>query len=644
MSNTYWATKPIQEIASEIEKQFEEYRQWGSSNGYFDRISTAYRAFYGMDSEGTLRIVRNDDDIAQIKVNHYKSLIRRLHILVTENKLAYQPRAKTSDSKSQIESDLAKGICEYYGDEKSMNEVLSDAVLGALIMLEQWVHCPWDLAEGYELAVGEELIRSGDQLFEVFSPLDVARSTTAKESPWVVIRKKVSKFDEAAIHPEFATEIQSSSANSSDYYSPNDYDYQNNADEDCFTYKYIMYHKRTPAVPNGRHVEVIAKQVLIDKDLGYSKVPVFRITAGDVLGTSFGDSPAIDLLPLQEALDAIFSGTITNNLNNSVQLIYSSDPNLVTRKLSDGQILVTAAAPPSALNLTGSSAENFKMIDLLTSHQQLLSGVNDVARGNPNASLKSGTSLAVILAQAIQYVSALQKNFAKLAGDVGTCLINNMQTFATEEMTAYITGINKKGYIKKFKRKDLLDIERVTVDLGHPLTQSFAGRSEMIQAWQQYGIIKDPKQVVSFLRTGELDQTSENPFSDSILIREENEQLRQGIIPPVIITDNHSEHILEHKAIMSSPEARENPAVLEAWTAHVQDHIDKMRSVPPDLAAVLTGQPLPPVQPAAIPPPNQPDVAGANMPNLPASAPPQTQQAYQQALDSIPEQPEEEQF
>lgn len=637
----YWAAKPIEEIAQQIEAKYDAYKKWGATTDYFDRIISSFDAFYGFDNNGTLRVTRNTDDVAEINVNHYKSLLRRLHILVTENKLAFQPRARNSDSKSQVESDLAKGITEYYGDEKHMNATFSDAVLGALIMLEQYVHAPWDTAEGYELTVdGAQVVKTGDQRFEVFGPFDVAKATTTPTSPWYIIRKKVNKYDEAALNPEFAAEILGSSCD------PDQYDLtrrglqtqqeQQGADEDM-TYKFILYHSRTPALPEGRHVEIIASQVLADGPLKYNKLPLFRLSAGDVLGTGFGDSPAVDLLPLHQALNAIISGTVTNNLNNSVQLIYSADPNLTTRKLSNGQILVSSASPPVALNLTGSAAENYKMIDLLLNHEQLLSGVNDVARGNPSAQLKSGTSLAVILAQAIQYVSNLQKGYARLAGDVASCLIDNIKQFASEEMTAYITGASRKGQIKKFKAADLMNVERITVDLGNPLTQSLAGRNEMATAWQQYGILTDPKQIISFLRTGELDQTTENAFSDSLLIRDENEQLRKGIAPVVLLTDNHAEHIIEHKAIMSSPEARDNPAMVEAWTQHVQEHLATMREVPPDLAAVISGQPLPP--PASAPAPGQPPqptVEGARMPSLPPQTPAPVAANYQQALNAVP--------
>lgn len=636
--NIYWAAKPIDSIAAEIESKFAMYKKWGQTTGYFERINAAYRAFYTMDAKGTLRVDKSSDDVAQISVNHYRSLIKRSHQLVCENKLAFQPRSKNSDSKSQVEADLARGICEYYGESKEMHSVLSRSVLGALIQLENYIYCPWSVTEGYAISVdGEATIKSGDQKFVNLGPMDVAKATATETSPWYIVREKVSKWDEAAMFPAFRDEILSSGIET-DIYDWGRSNRLNSAEDDgdC-CYKYTLLHGRTPAMERGREVVIIAGQVLSDQPLRYDTVPLFRITAGEVMGTPFGDSPAIDLLPLQQALDSIISGVVTNNLNNSVQLIYSADPNLTTKRMSDGQTLVTAASRPEGLNLTSSSGESYKMIDLLTSHQQLLSGVNDVARGNPGASVKTSGGQALMIAQAIQYVSELQKNYARVAGDVGSCLISNIQKFATETMTAYIVGSSRKGEIKTFKSSDLLNVERVSVDLGNPLSQSFAGRSELISAWQQYGIIKDPKQIVSFLRTGEIDQITENPFSDALRVREVCEMIRKGQKPQALITDNHAEIIVGIKAIMSSEEARQNPAVVAAYTVCTDEHIALMRQMPPDLAAILAGQPLPPLAPINVPAPQQPQVGGQGLPKVPAGTPPQVAANYQQSVSGVPD-------
>jgi len=643
METQYWATKDISEIAVTIEQKFEGYRKWLQNTGYADRIKATYNMFYGIHTNGTLHIQKDKEtQLSSINVNHFKSLVRRLHILVTENKLAFSARSKNSDTKSSIESDLARGIVEYYNDEKSMNSTISESVLGALLLFEYYVYCPWDYTEGFELSVdGGQVIKSGDQKFITLSPFDVAKNTVSRESPWFIIREKVNKYNLAAQYPNFAYEITSESLQADIDGLVQERESQSEDDED-YVYKYTLVHTRTPSLASGRMTEVCAGQVLADGVLKYNKLPLFRISAGDMLQTVFKDSPTVELVPLQEALNLLMSGTVTNNMNNARQLIWSSDPNLTLKKLSDGQTLVTSATPPTALNLTGSAAENFKMIDLLKADEQLLSGVNDVARGNPSSNLKSGTSLAVVLAQAIQYVSELQKNYAALASDIASCLVDNIKQFQTEEMTAYIVGSSKKSTIKRFKAEDLMDVERITCSLGNPLMQGLAGRQEMMQNWMQYGVMKDPKQIISFLSTGNLDAQIESDFSDALLIADENEMLRKGEMPLVMLTDLHNEHIPKHNKLLSDRSVREDPILNKGVMDHMQAHIDISRTVPPDLAAALSGQPLPPPAPPPGQPPlpgeqPNPTMEGARMPDVPEETPAPMAEGYNNQLTEMPE-------
>jgi hypothetical protein len=642
MSTEYWAMAPIDRISNEVLAKFNDYKTWLRTSGYGLKIRTAYETYYGFNKQGSINIERDYNDISRISVNHYRSLIKRLHIMVTEAKISFQPRAINSDSKSLIEADLARGLVEYYGDEKHMNQIFSEAVLGSLIMLETYIHAPWDKNEGYELSVdGEQIIKSGDQAFQLYSPFDCARNTTQDKSNWYIVREKVNKYDLAALYPEFSEEIVRESMERDlwdlNWVRPN-FQFNNlrMIDDQDHVYKYHLYHARTPALEQGRHVIICANQVLSDSPLLYDKVPVFRLQAGHVLDTCLADSPATDLLPLQQGLDAIFSALTTNAINNARQMIYCPDPNIDIKIGENGQAIVTASAPPVGLNLSANASDSYKLVDMYVQHQQLISGVNDTARGNPQASLKSGNSLALMLAQSIQFVNDLQKNYAALAGDVSTCLINNIQKFATEEMIAYITGTNRKGSIKKFTAQDVMNIERVTVDLGNPITQTLAGRHELVQQFLQYQIIKDPKQIVAFLRTGELDQTTDSLFSDTMLIKEENEQIKKGIQPIAMILDNHSEHILEHKTVFSSPEARTNREIADAGLLHIQEHIQMMKTMDPDLAAVISGQPLPQPAPGPMPAEQMPEVQGVNVPGLPPGTPPTVAENYSQGLQGLP--------
>ncbi len=663
MSNIqYWASKSPQEMAAEIQSQFENYQSFLETSGYMARIRTSYNTYYGVSKEGSVELSQSEDGaITKISVNHFKNLLKRLHILITQNKLAFVPRARNTDAKSQIEVDLAKGILEYYSDEKKMSGTFSEAVEMALVCMEAFVHSPWDEMAGEELAGDlntNQVLNSGDQAFEVLSALDVARSMSSRDANWHILRLKRNKFDLAAQHPQFANEILSSSS---------DHNYNIirtqeslHQDEDL-TDVYVLYHAKTPAMRKGREVWVCGGVVIKDRPLLYKKVPVSRLSPGDVIGQVFGDSPGIELLPIQEMIDALFSAVGTNNLNHAVQNIHSADPSLTITELNAGQRLIHSAVPPTALQLTASSPETYQLIDSLINQQQLLSGINSTARGNPESSLKSGNSLALMLTQAIQYVLVLQQNYSQLASDVGSAVINNIQSFASSEMVAVIGGISKQSYIKTFKAEDIMNIDRVSVDLGNPIMQTTAGKYELMQQMMQFGMLKSPDQVTTFLHTGETASATEDKFKNALTIREENEMLKRGEKPIVLVTDNHPQHIAEHNTVLANPEMRENPDLVKVVLAHIQDHIaawHELFEIYPEMAAALQIPPPPMPQPPMPgeemmpeegmgPAPGGPEseglpqaqVNGTKLPSLPPNAPAQSAQVYEQVTSAVQNNP-----
>lgn len=633
-NHRYWASAPIEEIAAEVESKFDEYLDQLDKSGYLTKVYAMYTHYYGVGDGGTFQVTTKEDGVVKrIKVNHFKNLLKRLHILVTQNKLAFVARARNSDIQSQLEADLAKGILDYYTEEKALGQQFSLAVETALVCLEAFLHTPWNLHKGMDLTVDMETgteVKTGDQDFEVLTALDVARNIGLKDSPWFIVRCRKNKWDLAALHPTFAEEIKAGDA---------DRLYRLSADlgqyEDDLVDVLYFYHAKTPSMPEGRYSVVCNSQVLADGPLAYKRPPVFRLAAGDVIDNIWGDSPAVELAAMQEVIDALYSATVTNNVNFAQQNIWSQDPNLSVHKITEGQNLIVSAAKPEALQLTNSAKETYDLIKMLQDQQQLLSGINATARGTPEASLKSGNSLALMLAQAVQYVSDLQKNYAQLASDVGTCVINNLQQFAKGEMLVVIGGQSKRSYIDSFTSQDLINIDRVTVDLGNPLLDSYAGRYEMVQQWMQFGTVQNPKVIVEFLKTGQVDSIIEGDFKDMVLVRDENEMLKEANVerlPIVLRTDDHPYHIEEHRQLLSDPEVRYNPQIVDAVLSHIEEH--EMFMMPPQPVDPATGQPIEPMPPddpnAQLPPEQQ-----ANLPSVPEGTPPEAAANYEQATQGI---------
>lgn len=647
MNKDYWANLGKKDIADAIKERFDEYREWCERTGYFGRIKRSYDSFYAIGENGSLDLEKDERKV-NIKVNHFKSLIKRLVMLVTQQRLKFDSRSINSDSESQIDSDLAEGLLEYYNAECNMNATFVEAVKTALICLESWTWCPWDSKKGREVTADldtKELIYEGDQDFDVLTALSVARNTEMVISPWKIIKVQKHKYELAAEYPKHKDEILSDSTDSHEtrydwYLDPTQTTgrgYTSKETKDSETVDvFILYHEKGFAVPDGREVWVCGNAVLKDTPLEYKEVPLYQLKAGDVIESVWADSPSIDLLALQRGVDLLTSAVLTNNINNAQQNIWSPDPSLVVRELNESQKLITSAVKPEGINFTESSPETYKLIESMVSQQQVLSGINEAARG-AGASSASGTSVAIQMGIAMQSVSDIQSNYHDLASSVGSCVINNIKTFSTTERVAYISGIKKKSSAKRFTADDLENIDRIIVSIGNPMTDSMAGRWELMMNFVEHGVITDPSVLAAFLETGEIESATEDTFADSMLIRDENQLMLKGGLPTVIMTDDHPRHIQEHKSIFSDSETRSNPALIQNALDHIMDHIQAMKQIDPDLAAILGMQPLPSQMMMTAPAgPGQPIGNTGPDVNLPAETPPEMVDTTQQAINNLP--------
>jgi hypothetical protein len=82
-------------------------------------------------------------------------------------------------------------------------------------------------------------------------------------------------------------------------------------------------------------------------------------------------------------------------------------------------------------------------------------------------------------------------------------------------------------------------------------------------------------------------------------------------------------HIQEHKTVLASPEARENPELVQNALEHIQEHINLLKTGDPDVLQMTGSQPI---NPAPISPEltsTQPPVVQAaeevNLPRMPTN-------------------------
>lgn len=616
MSQTYFGAKSGKETAATLLSKAEGWNSAINTNGYLDKLRMLYAAYIGayyndFAASHQVSYAGEQGELATIPVNHIRNLANHILNMTCANRPAMEARAINTDVKSLMQTTLANGILEYYMREKRLERYLRSAVEMAIVQGAGYVKMDWNATTGQiiDYFINEETgepdpdrpIYEGDIEFSNLSPFDVVMDITKENQnhDWILVRTSKNKYDLAAKYPEYEMDILALKSKSEHQrikvglYSPLD------QTDEVFVYEF--YHKRTESMPDGRYLLFLDDQIILqDLPTPYRTLPVFRVSCSDIPGTPFGYTPLFDILPIQEAINSLYSTILSNQNAFGVQNIWSKPGNnLNVTSLSGGLNLIESLEPPQPLNLTNTPPEIFNFLQILERTAETLSGVNSVARGNPESSLKTGAALALVQSMALQFQSGLQQSYVQLVEDVGTGLIKILQDFANSPRLVAIVGKNNRTYMKQFTSRDIANIARVMVDVGNPLARSTAGRVQMADQLLQYQVIKDPQQYITLLNTGRLDALTEDTQHELFLIRAENERIVDGETPPVVVTDDHKQHLLEHRSVLSDPDLRKDPGLVQRATAHIQMHIDQLRQADPELLMMLGQQPL---QPPPMPP------------------------------------------
>jgi hypothetical protein len=642
----YFGSDEADILVAHLQKRSQAWFQSLTTSMYLDKLKRSWSSYHGIYYEDSHAISFGGEsgELVNLPVNHFRNIAQNMLTMVTATRPSFQARAINTDLKSQIQTNLANGLLEYYMREKRLESDLRKAVEYAIVMGSGYIKMEWNATSGeiYDTVPAEydvdengvELIDEetgelkvlreefpiyqGDVEFSVLSPFDVVFDTTKENGKhdWQLCRTFKNKYDIAAKYPEFRDQIvglQTKSDIAKYRISLTPYD------ETVDVPVYEFFHRPTESLPKGRYVLYLDTDlVLIDTVLPYKRLPIFRIAPSDILGTPYGYTSMFDLLPLQESVNSLYSTIMTNNHTFGVQnIVAERDAGVTFSELVGGLHLVEinpGSQPPQPLNLTKTSNETYQFLQMMERSMEVVSGINSVARGNPDPkqNLRSGNALALVQSQALQFISGLQQSYIHLIEDVGTNLVQLLIDFASVPRIAQIAGKSNTTYMKEFTGDDLSSITRVIVDPGNALSQTTAGRVEMASQMMQMGAIKTPEEYISVINTGKLETMTESQNKQLLLIRAENERMTDASAEVMaVLTDDHSLHIREHQAVLADPDLRMDPALVKRALDHIQEHITILSD--PSVANILMtlGQqpiqpPMPPAPPAGAPPGEQP--------------------------------------
>lgn len=668
MDKSYFANLDGEKIGPEIWSRVEQYFAAMDTSGHLDVINASLRCYYGgtyNSTGGSAHYVSRGGKYGQlrkVRVNHVRNLGLHLLQLATSQRPSPQPVAINSDSESQESVSVARGVLDYYSRFKRIERMLRSACERAIVTGEGYIDVAWDGDLGEIIgpaADGGKPAKEGDLAFQILSALEVVRSVRPGSDglgPWVVLIKPASRWDLIAkyVGPTDPDTLDQMPDELKKVYDAlqgapklNDDGSKRNrrpwgavlsrsiqTTDDCIGV-FEFRHDKTPACPNGRLVRMTeGGTIFFVSDLPYEDLNVRRLSAGEIIDTPFSYGPLFDLLAIQEVIDALYSAVASNQMTFATQLIWAlKSADFDYRQLSHGISLIEGNDPsskPEPLTLTQTPKEVFDFIEQLEHSMETLSGVNATVRGNPEYSLKSGSALALVQSQAIQFASTLQQQYAQLVEDVYTDMLALLQMHAQNQRQIVVMGKFNQPYVTSYQGSDLSGVKRVIVDAGPAVAQTTAFKTEVARDLLQNGVITTADEYLSVVNTGRIEPMVEGPNAELMLIQKENEMMKENKPVFAVPIDKHATHIMQHRAAIADPNVRNDPDRIKVVSDHIQQHVQFLAD--PALAQLMMvlgetplmaagGMPPPPPGSSMGKPPGDPKMGHKGRPP-PGSNPP----------------------
>ena len=600
----YFAQKKAEDCAGILLSKGDSFFNLLRANAYLEKMSRMWRAYHGAYSNDLgyghrVEFSGEQGELTMLPVNHFANIAQHIFTMITANRPIMEARAVNTDYKSLAQTYVANGVLDYYMREKHLEDCLKKATEMAIVLGSGYVKLDWNATAGEAYDADPEtgeMAYEGELEFTNLSPFDVVVDGTKEtwNNEWILTRSFQNRYNLIAKYPELKDKLLGvKPKNQSAVYRLAVF--SNDETDDIPVYEF--YHKRTEAMPDGRYMLFVDSEiVLLDTKMPYRVLPVFRITPREIMGTPYGYTPMFDIFPIQEGINSLYSTIMTNQNAFGVQnLFVPRGADIAVNTLDGAMNIIEGNARPEPLQLTATPPEVFNFLNMLIQSAETISGVNSVTRGNPEASLKSGTALALVQSMSLQYISGLQQSYVKLIEDVGTAIIQILKDFATTPKVIALVGKNNRPLLKEFTGENISAINRVVVDVGNPLSRTTAGRVQMAEQMLQMNLIKSPEQYFQVINTGKIETMFEGEMNELLLIKSENEQMLEAKEVLVSPLDKHRLHINEHKAVLSDPDLRRDPDLVRLVLDHIEKHLNSLRETDPALLQLVGEQPLPPI-------------------------------------------------
>jgi len=526
-----------------------------------------------------------------------RSLMRQLVSLITKQRMTYQAMAMTSGSDVINDVKLANSLIDQIIQIERLDIKGEELVENALIMGGGFTKTSWrtDRGEPYTMHNGKIIYTGGVEIsiisvFDMYYDIDIPHWD---QLDWAECRTIKNRWDLIAQHPDLEDELKSLQS-LYEARGPN-YWFDRNKQNDDLVSIYEMYAKPSPSLPKGRLlIYGDENTVLYDGENIYGCIPLEPMIPEKVMNTGFGYPKFTDIAASQEQYDNCLSAIATNNAQFAVQSVtVPRGANINVQELNGMRFVsftpqggVAGGGKPEPMQMTQSSPETYKFIDILSGIMSEISGVHPALTGNLSAGATSGVAIATLTANAMEFINSIAKTYHICMEKTMLHAVNCYKNFAKlpQEITSY--GKNNQAYRKKITKDDFQNINGIRVIVSNPLMQTIAGRLEIAEKMMQI-----PKELwpdyVSVLEGRPLEDTFKGELSQADLIYTENEHLMDGRPVIALATDDHGMHVQRHSQLLNDPHVRFNNQRIEEILNHIEEHVKLAQDTDPFLMAMV---------------------------------------------------------
>lgn len=586
-------------LGDRAKQKCEYWKSYTESCGISDLWRLSFSVYYNAINDQSignrLALYYNRRDYIYSPVNIYKNIGKNFLNIIYSKVPVMRAKAANTDPRVQDQIELYNALIEYDYTKKELDKDAYDGGEIAWIFGLSFAFIEWTKTKGKFIgyvneqgqlgpdAKGGKPIHGGEWELTNLSPFDIVIDPT--KSKWddqmdMVVRVKVNKFALAAQYKEFEEDILA--CDLKDWVDTPTflYDYCDCSD-DIFIYKYI--HKPVPGLYNddfdlsqGRYSIILPTGIVIEDNINeYGQLNAFPLAFNKKLYTSYGDSDAFDLLPIQKLYNVVNSCIATTVTAFGIdKIVIPNTGSVGFEELASGlkAIKMPPNMPePKVLSLMGDITSKANLLPILERQMEGISAMNQVVRGDPEG-LKSGVQTSIIEAKAIQYVNNAQKQAFKQMSDVANFVLKLRQENQLIEDMVPIVGEDKKFKLLRFNKDNINLLDSIYMEPVDPLTNSIATRTMMADKLTQMGAA--PEEYVTFMKTGRFDRMIDDTFDELTTIQMENESLKKGMVPLIAISDNDALHIKKHGAVLQDPDSRKDPMIMNAYNEHVRQHED----------------------------------------------------------------------